>query len=65
MQKTAAHAISKLYSLDADICEDIAKLLQDKVSVVLGSAVAAFEEICPDRIDLIHKKYRKLCQVKG
>lgn len=23
----------------------------------------AFEEICPERIDLIHKHYRKLCQV--
>ncbi len=28
-----------------------------------GSAVYAFEEICPDRIDLIHKHYRKLCQL--
>ncbi len=68
VRKTAAHAIPKLYSLDADIREDIveiiAKLLQDKVSLVLGSAVAAFEEVCPDRIDLIHENYRKLCQVR-
>jgi len=23
----------------------------------------AFEEVCPDRIDLIHKNYRKLCNL--
>ena len=26
-----------------------------------GSVVMAFEMVCPDRIDLIHKNYRKLC----
>ena len=26
-----------------------------------GSAIQAFEEVCPERIDLIHKNYRKLC----
>uniref|UniRef100_A0A3P9JRF9 Adaptor related protein complex 3 subunit beta 1 n=1 Tax=Oryzias latipes TaxID=8090 RepID=A0A3P9JRF9_ORYLA len=25
--------------------------------------VVAFEEVCPDRIDLIHKNYRKLCNL--
>ncbi|NWI20915.1 AP3B1 protein, partial [Crypturellus soui] len=29
--------------------------------LVAGSVVMAFEEVCPDRIDLIHKNYRKLC----
>lgn len=28
-----------------------------------GSVVMAFEEVCPDRIDLIHKNYRKLCNL--
>ena len=23
----------------------------------------AFEDVCPDRIDLIHKNYRKLCNL--
>lgn len=31
--------------------------------LVMGSAVMAFEEVCPDRIDLIHKNYRKLCNL--
>ncbi|KAH9491057.1 AP-3 complex subunit beta-2 [Dermatophagoides farinae] len=67
VRKIAAHAIPKLVSLDADIKDEvidiIAKLLADKVSLVLGSAVAAFEEVCPERFDLIHQNYRKLCQL--
>lgn len=31
--------------------------------LVAGSAIQAFEEVCPDRIDLIHKNYRKLCNL--
>uniref|UniRef100_A0AAQ4NRV6 Clathrin/coatomer adaptor adaptin-like N-terminal domain-containing protein n=1 Tax=Gasterosteus aculeatus aculeatus TaxID=481459 RepID=A0AAQ4NRV6_GASAC len=29
----------------------------------LSIVVVAFEEVCPDRIDLIHKNYRKLCNL--
>ncbi|KTF86553.1 hypothetical protein cypCar_00042467, partial [Cyprinus carpio] len=38
-------------------------LLADKTTLVAGSVVMAFEEVCPDRIDLIHKNYRKLCNL--
>jgi len=31
--------------------------------LVIGSAIQAFEELCPERIDLIHKNYRKLCSL--
>ena len=31
------------------------------LQLVIGSAIQAFEELCPERIDLIHKNYRKLC----
>ena len=27
---------------------------------MVGSAVMAFEEVCPERIEMIHKNYRKL-----
>lgn len=37
----------------------LALLLQ----LVAGSVVMAFEEVCPERIDLIHKNYRKLCNL--
>lgn len=33
------------------------------VQLVMGSAIQAFEEVCPERIDLIHKNYRKLCNL--
>ncbi|XP_059381897.1 AP-3 complex subunit beta-1-like [Carassius carassius] len=67
VRKTAAHAIQKLYSLDPDqkehLIEVIEKLLKDKSTLVAGSVVMAFEEVCPERIDLIHKNYRKLCNL--
>ncbi|XP_027881205.1 AP-3 complex subunit beta-1 isoform X2 [Xiphophorus couchianus] len=67
VRKTSAHAIQKLYSLDADqkeqLIEVIEKLLKDKSTLVAGSVVMAFEEVCPDRIDLIHRNYRKLCNL--
>ncbi|XP_027008700.2 AP-3 complex subunit beta-1 [Tachysurus fulvidraco] len=67
VRKTAAHAIQKLYSLDPDqkehLIEVIEKLLKDKSTLVAGNVVMAFEEVCPERIDLIHKNYRKLCNL--
>ncbi len=94
VRKTAAHAIPKLYSLDPDQKEElvgvIEKLLGDRTTLVVGSAVMAFEEVrenvihnkvrkwslfltgpvsfflpqvCPERIDLVHKNYRKLCNL--
>jgi AP-3 complex subunit beta len=67
VRKTAAHAIPKLYNLDPEQKEElitvIEKLLSDKTTLVVGSAVMAFEEVCPERIELIHKNYRKLCNL--
>ncbi|XP_063151623.1 AP-3 complex subunit beta-1 isoform X1 [Candoia aspera] len=67
VRKNAAHAIQKLYSLDPEqkemLIDVIEKLLKDKSTLVAGSVVMAFEEVCPDRIDLIHKNYRKLCNL--
>lgn len=63
----AAHAIPKLYALEeglqGELIECIDYLLGDKRTLVLGSAVYAFEETCPDRIDLLHTHYRSLCRV--
>lgn len=67
VRKTAAHAIPKLYSLDVEQKDElitvIEKLLSDRTTLVVGSAVMAFEEVCPERVDLIHKNYRKLCNL--
>ncbi|KRT80558.1 hypothetical protein AMK59_7070 [Oryctes borbonicus] len=65
VRKTAAHAIPKLYSLDNETKPEliliIQKLLADKTVLVIGSAVMAFTKVCPERVDLIHQVYRKLC----
>ena len=49
VRKTAAHAIPKLHSLDPDQKEElvnvIEKLLGDRTTLVVGSAVMAFEEV--------------------
>uniref|UniRef100_A0A8D8B752 AP-3 complex subunit beta n=2 Tax=Culex pipiens TaxID=7175 RepID=A0A8D8B752_CULPI len=67
VRKTAAHAIPKLYHLDPEQKDElitvIEKLLADRTTLVVGSAVMAFEEVCPERSDLIHKNYRKLCNL--
>ncbi|VDL53073.1 unnamed protein product [Hymenolepis diminuta] len=59
VRKTVAHAIPKLYSLEPEekesLVEIINKLLEDKSTVVAGSAIQAFEEVCSERLDLIHK----------
>merc|ERR1719186_1565349 len=64
VRKTAAHAIPKLYSLDPEMKEELIavleKLLADRTTLVIGSAVMAFEEVCPDMVELIHKNFRKL-----
>ena len=67
VRKTAAHAIPKLYSIDPESKEElvglIEKLLGDRTTLVVGSAVMAFEEVCPERTELIHKQFRKLCNL--
>jgi hypothetical protein len=29
-----------------------------RTTLVVGSAAMAFEEVCPDKVELIHKNYR-------
>jgi AP-3 complex subunit beta len=64
VRKAAALAIPKCYSLDSNslpqLLDCLSILLGDKQYYVVGPAVQAFLEICPDRIDLIHPHYRSL-----
>lgn len=64
VRKAAAFACLKCVKLDPStlpqITEYIATLLADKQYYVVGAAVAAFNDICPDRLDLIHPNYRSL-----
>ncbi|KAG6004067.1 hypothetical protein E4U21_001412 [Claviceps maximensis] len=64
VRKAAALAIPKCYRLDPSqspqLIDYLSVLLGDKQYYVAGAAVSAFLEICPDRIDLIHRHYRAL-----
>ncbi|KAK5988079.1 AP-3 complex subunit beta-2 [Cladobotryum mycophilum] len=64
VRKAAALAIPKCYRLDPSqsplLLECLSTLLGDKQYYVAGAAVSAFMEMCPERIDLIHKHYRSL-----
>jgi AP-3 complex subunit beta len=64
VRKAAALAIPKCYRLDPNtlpqLLEYLTTLLGDKQYYVAGAAVKAFMEICPERIDLVHKHYRGL-----
>ncbi|KAF1927925.1 ARM repeat-containing protein [Didymella exigua CBS 183.55] len=64
VRRAAALAIPKCYRLDPNtepqLLEYLSTLLGDKQYFVAGAAVAAFLEICPDRLDLIHPHYRSL-----
>jgi vesicle coat complex subunit len=65
VRKAAAHAVPKMYRIDRgredELVEVIEALLRDGAPMVLSSAVAAFVEVCPHRMDLLHRHYRKLC----
>ncbi|KAL4968733.1 AP-3 complex subunit beta [Aspergillus stella-maris] len=64
VRKAAALAIPKCHRLDfstqPQLIGYIETLLGDTQYFVAGPAVSAFLEVCPERIDLIHKHYRSL-----
>ena len=64
VRRAAALAIPKCYQLDPNtepqLLDYLSTLLGDKQYFVTGAAVAAFVEVCPDRLDLIHPHYRSL-----
>ena len=69
VRKCAANAIPKLFSLDQSrdiydqLTEIIGQLLNDTSTMVLGSALQAFHDVCPDRFALLHPCYRKICHL--
>ena len=64
VRKAAALAIPKCYRLDPNtlpqLTDNISILLGDRQYFVAGAAIVAMNEVCPDRIDLLHKHYRAL-----
>ena len=56
-----------LPSLDSNhlpaLIQIITTLLRDLSPLSLGCVAAAFEAICPTRLDLLHEHYRRLCRI--
>lgn len=64
VRRAAALAIPKCWRLDPNtaplLLECLSTLLGDRQYFVAGAAVMAFTQVCPDRIDLMHKHYHSL-----
>lgn len=67
VRKCAANAIPKVFSMDPEQIDHLKQildsLLKDSSTMVLGSTVAAFNEICPRDYSLLHRNHRKLCHL--
>lgn len=61
------HIVIIICSLDPEQKEELVsiidKLLFDKAPLVVGSAAMAFMEVCPERMSLIHRSYRRICSM--
>ncbi|KAK0245392.1 armadillo-type protein [Armillaria nabsnona] len=55
------------FSLDpshlSSLIEIIVTLLRYRSSLSIGSVAVAFDAVCPTRLDLLHKHYRRLCRM--
>ena len=73
VRKCAANAVEKLHPRCLEVgdsvqAEQLVKIVttlleNDASTMVLTSAMIAFCEICPQRLDLLHGCYRKLCHL--
>jgi AP-3 complex subunit beta len=69
VRKCAANALAKLSPrCDTDqrtmLLEIMTQLLNhDSSTMVLTSTIVAFTELCPDRLDMLHSSFRKLCHL--
>ena len=69
VRKCAANALSKLYgrcdSMQQEMLLEIMNnlLREDTSTMVLSSTLIAFSEICPDRLEMLHPCYRKICHL--
>lgn len=64
VRKAAAFACVKCVRLDPStlpqVTDYLSTLMGDKQYFVAGAAIAAFNQLCPDRLDLVHPHYRSL-----
>jgi AP-3 complex subunit beta len=69
VRKCAANALAKLSPrCDASQREMLLEimtnlLVEDSSTMVLTSTIVAFSELCPDRLELLHSCFRKVCHL--
>jgi len=67
VRKAAAHAVPKVHQLDHTVADQLMELIElilgDRTPLVIASAIAAFLAVCPERLDLLHVHFRKLCRM--
>src|ERR1700722_19682778 len=49
--------------LKQDLVPSLQVLLEDRVPAVISCALAAWEHVCPERTDLLHRPYRSICRL--
>lgn len=66
VRKAAALTLVKLYQWDDcdsnTILDLLSRLLSDACPIVLGAAVNALHLIAPERLDLLHSHFRRICR---
>ncbi|KIM27499.1 hypothetical protein M408DRAFT_24439 [Serendipita vermifera MAFF 305830] len=67
VRKTAALAIPKCLSLDDSLRRELMAILttflNERSPLAIGTVLVAFNAVCPDRLDLLHPHYRRLCRL--
>ncbi|KAL1728455.1 adaptin N terminal region-domain-containing protein [Schizophyllum commune] len=67
VRKAAALAIPKCFELDTThqpaLISIIGTMLGDRSPLSIGCVAVAFQAVCPTRLDLLHRHYRRLCRV--
>ncbi|KAG8843464.1 AP-3 complex subunit beta, partial [Serendipita sp. 405] len=67
VRKTAALAIPKCLSLDdgqrRELMTILVNFLNERSPLTIGTVLVAFNSVCPDRLDLLHPHYRRLCRL--
>lgn len=69
VRKAAAEALVSVFRLDPEthrpslVSGPLPVLLADRSPLVVGSALEAWEAVCPNRYDLLHQQYRRYCRL--
>ncbi|ADV20791.1 AP-3 complex subunit beta [Cryptococcus gattii E566] len=67
VRKTVAGGLAKVYEMDNSSLLSLISLLQTLLSspspLTLGASLTAFQEMCPERLDLLHPYFRHICRL--